>query len=108
MSHGWCNKHLSSTHTFANRLDMFGMIFTSFCAHGWDIRIDEDLRKGSVMSDVIELLLHNNHIIPKSLMEDDTKGGRDILDALGASHVSLQWLIKQLEVSPPFTYGVQA
>lgn len=73
---------------------MFGVIFISFCTHGWDIRIDEDLRKGSAMDKVINLLLHNDPIVPKRLIDDST-----FPDAAGASYLSLQWLIKQLHVS---------
>jgi hypothetical protein len=84
------------------------MIFVSFCAHGWDIRIDEleDLHKarGSAMGGVIDLLLHNNPIMLQGMQSITGNPvplavAHAVAMALSSFHVSMQWLIKQLNVS---------
>jgi len=81
-------------------LNRLGAIFLSFFGHGWDIRIDKDLQKGSAMSEVIDLLLHNKPTLPKSLLSDSDIPD-DVFDATryyGPSVTALQWLLKQLYI----------
>jgi len=83
-----------------NSSDRLGAIFLSFFRHGWDIQIDRDLQKHSAMWEVIELLLNNSPILPKSLMlYSGLEIHSDEFYAIRESHVTLQWLIKQLCVS---------
>ena len=79
------------------RLDRVGSIFLSFCKLGWDIRIDTDLQEGSAMCEVVDLLLDCKPILPHSLMSVDVDGHTAI--DLVYSHMTLQWLVKQVHVS---------
>ena len=85
---------------FCSRLDRLVLIFLSFFKHGWDIWADKDLQHGLAMQEVIEMLLHNNPILPKSLILDPSIGAySDEMYAMSTSHVTLQWLIRQFHVS---------
>jgi len=80
------------------RLDRVGSIFLSFCRRGWNIRTDTDLQEGSAMSEIVDLLLDCRPILPHSLMSVnnvDEQTANDLRD----SHVTLQWLVKQVHVS---------
>jgi len=56
------------------------------------------------MGEVIDLLLHNSPTLPKSLMLDSSiKVMSNKFNDMLESHVTLQWLIKQLHVSQVYS-----